>query len=158
MTPAAAPALLAHFEAAAKTAQAQEVELRKKLAAEIAKAEQRRVYAFRRSRLIGLLAASLPTKAGDETGSEDAAWTAQKRAVCDELGWSALSESYQEILARLAPVAGAVRTSITAPQDDKAATVVEELERFEAWFLEAKGKPFYVLFDQYVPEVPVVDF
>ncbi|RTL59690.1 MAG: hypothetical protein EKK41_29270 [Hyphomicrobiales bacterium] len=155
MTPPAAPALLAHFEAAAKVAQAQEVELRKKLAAEIAMAEQRRVYAFRRSRLIGLLSTSLPAQAG----TEDEAWAAQKRAVCEDLGWSALSESYQEILARMEPVAAAVRSCLATPQDDKAApAVVAELERFEAWFLEAKGKPFYVLFDQYVPEVPVVDF
>jgi hypothetical protein len=33
-----------------------------------------------------------------------------------------------------------------------------ELEAFEAWFEGAHGKSFYALFDQYVPEVPVVDF
>lgn len=155
MMPAAATALLAHFEAAAKAAQAQEVDLRKKLAAEIANAEQRRVYAFRRSRLIGLLASSLPARAG----TEQEAWAAQKRAVCEDLGWSVLSESYQEILAHMEPLAAAIRDCLATPQqDDKAAAVVAELERFEAWFLEAKGKPFYVLFDQYVPEVPVVDF
>jgi hypothetical protein len=36
--------------------------------------------------------------------------------------------------------------------------VIPALEAFEAWFETAHGKPFYVLFDQYVPEVPVVDF
>ena len=38
------------------------------------------------------------------------------------------------------------------------AVVLDELERFETWFEGAHGKSFYALFDQYVPEVPVVDF
>jgi len=36
--------------------------------------------------------------------------------------------------------------------------VAPELEAFEAWFEGAHGKSFYALFDQYVSEVPVVDF
>jgi hypothetical protein len=38
------------------------------------------------------------------------------------------------------------------------AAVQEELAAFEAWFEGVHGTPFYALFDQYFPEVPVVDF
>ncbi|MDX2203195.1 MAG: hypothetical protein NW223_10625 [Hyphomicrobiaceae bacterium] len=152
MTPAAAT-LLAHFEAAAKAAGVAETELRKSLAAQIAKAEQRRVYAFRRSRLIAGLARAVPAPAVD-----DEAWALQKRAICDELGWSTLSASYEAILDRMQPLAAAVRAALASPGEAEAAAVESELQGFEAWFGETHGKAFYVLFDQYVPEVPVVDF
>ncbi len=154
MTPAAT-ALLAQFEAAAKAAQVAEAELRKSLAQQIAKSEKQRAYAFRRTRLIRALAESVPPEAGENV---DAAWSLQQKAVCDELGWTSLSESYRTILTHLQPLGAAVQACLL-PQDElPAASVTQELEQFEAWFEEVHGKPFYVLFDQYVPEVPVVDF
>jgi hypothetical protein len=158
MTPAAT-ALLATYEAAARSAQAAEEELRKRMAAEVARLERQRAFAFRRTRLIRTLA----QHAGAAETKPEEAWLAQRHAVRNELGWSEPSDAHDRILAHLEPVATAVRSCANAeaaegaPKDASAA-VQEELAAFEAWFEEAHGTSFYALFDQYFPEVPVVDF
>lgn len=154
MTPAA-KALVAEFEFAARTAQATEAELRKRMAGEIARLERQRAFAFRRTRLIRTLAAS----AGTAASEPEQTWSVQRQAVRDELGWTEDSVAYDAILARLQPVALAVWKCACATSDGDAPTaVVPELEAFEAWFEGVHGKSFYALFDQYVTEVPVVDF
>jgi hypothetical protein len=150
----AAAALLAQFEQEAKAAQAAEAELRKSLAEQIARLERRRSHAFRRTRLVRALAEAVPPGLDPEKPEE--AWGPQAQAVSEELGWGALSDSYRAILAQLAPVGAAIARRIAAPEAE--VNVLPALEAFEAWFEGAHGKPFYVLFDQYVPEVPVVDF
>lgn len=150
---APADVLLAQFETAAQAAQVAEAELRKALALQIAKAERQRTHAFRRARFVRALATSA---AGAEEA--DTAWPRQRQAVCEELGWGPLSKSYEDILARMEPLAGAVRACLVTPEAEEAAAVVRELDAFETWFETTHGKPFYVLFDQYVQEVPVVDF
>jgi hypothetical protein len=153
MTPAA-HALLAEFEAAAKSALAAEDELRKSMLERIAHLERRRAFAFRRMRLVRVLADAAASEVS-ETGD---AWPAQRLAVRQELGWSATSETNDAILARLEPVGRAVWRRVTGAEEEAPADVVPELEAFEAWFQEKHGKPFYAVFDQYFPEVPVVDF
>jgi hypothetical protein len=152
MNPVAA-SLVAEYEAAAKTAQQAEEALRKRLAQEIVHLERQRAFAFRRTRLIRTLAGGA---AGAE--SEAVAMTAQRRAVCEELGWSGESEAQGEILDRLQAVGRVVWQCTCGVEEGTPSGVAAELERFEAWFEGARGKPFYALFDQYVPEVPVVDF
>ncbi len=151
MSPVAA-ALVAEFEAAAKTAQQAEEALRKKMSQEVAHLERQRAFAFRRTRLIRTLASSA---AGADS---EAAAAAQRVAVRDELGWSGESEAYGKILDRLKPVGAAVWRCTDEEGEGTAAAVTAELKQFEAWFEEAHGKSFYALFDQYHPEVPVVDF
>ena len=146
--------LLTHFEAAAMAAQASETELRKALAQQIAKAERHRTYAFRRTRLVRALA----THDMPANDTAEAAWAAQQKSVCEELGWSVISENHQNILTRMQPLAAAVQACVSAPQELPASAVLRELETFELWFEQAHGKSFYVLFDQYVPQVPLVDF
>src|SRR5262249_30271414 len=93
-------ALVASFEAAAKTAQAAEAALRKTVAAQIARLECERALAVRRTRLIRMLSASaegLPT--------EEEAIAAQWGAVRDELGWHAENEAHQAILQEMTPLA-----------------------------------------------------
>jgi len=153
MTPAAM-VLVAEFESAAKTAQAAEAELRKRMAGEVARLERQRAFAFRRTRLIRALAAS----AGTAKSEPEEVWRAQRQAVRDELGWTSDSDAYDAILARLQPVASAVWKCACAADGEPPAAVAPELEAFEAWFENAHGKSFYALFDQYVTEVPVVDF
>jgi len=158
MTPPAATALLAEYEAAARTARAAEEELRKRMAAEVARLERQRAFAFRRTRLVRALA----QHAGAAAAKPEEAWLAQRQAVRSELGWSEPSDAHDVILARLEPVGGAIRRCVTAAEGDGAAAlaaaVQEELATFEAWFEGARGMSFYALFDQYFPEVPVVDF
>jgi len=153
MTPAAM-ALVAEFESAAKTAQIAETELRKTMGEQIARLERQRAFAFRRTRLIRTLADS----AGAEALKPGEVWNAQRQAVRDELGWTGASDAYDAILTRLQPVAGTVWQCVCAVEGEAPPAVVPELEAFEAWFEGAHGKSFYALFDQYVPEVPVVDF
>ena len=80
--------------------------------------------------------------------------------IPDELGWSEPSDAHDRILTRLEPVARAVRACVNGEEgrDGAPAAVAEELAAFETWFEGAHGTPFYALFDQYFPEVPVVDF
>jgi hypothetical protein len=153
MTPAAL-ALVTEFESAAKSAQVAEAELRKTMTEQIARLERQRAFAFRRTRLVRTLADS----AGVEASQPEQVWAAQRQAVRDELGWTGTSEAYDAILARLRPVGLAVRTCACAAEGEATTPVTPELEAFEAWFESAHGKSFYALFDQYVPEVPVVDF
>jgi hypothetical protein len=156
MTPAAT-ALLATYEAAAKSAQAAEEELRERMAAEVARLERQRAFAFRRARLIRALA----QHAGTADAEPEEAWRAQRQAVRHELGWIEPSDAHDKILTLLEPVARAVRACVNGGEGRDGATaaaVQKELAAFEAWFEDAHGTPFYTLFDQYFPEVPVVDF
>lgn len=153
MTPAAQK-LVADFEAAAKAAQAAETRLRKAMAEEIARIERERVFAFRRTRLIRLLASSA-------TGAEDepAALAAQSQAVCEEFGWSSEAPAHKEILERLEPVGKAVwRCACATDEQVDAAATNEALSAFEDWFETARGQSFYRLFEQHVPNTPLVDF
>ena len=154
MTPTAT-ALLATYEAAAQSAQAAETDLRKRMAAEVARLERQRAFAFRR---VGLVRA-LAQHAGAADAPAEEAWLAQRHAVRNKLGWREPSEAHDRILAHLEPAARAVRACVHGSgEDDAAASVQEELAAFETWFEGAHGTPFYALFDQYFPEVPVVDF
>lgn len=149
---ASVASLLSDFEAAARSAQAAETELRKALAERVAQAERQRAFAFRRTRLVRTLAMNVSAEA-----EEAESWAAQRQAVADELGWTHISEAYGTILDRLRPVADAVRACLCTPEAP-AASVSEQLAQFETWFESVHGQSFYALFDQYVSEVPVVDY
>ncbi len=149
----AATALLSQFEGAAKAAQEAETALRKAMAAEIARAERERETAFRRTRLIRLLASSA---AGFESGDEAVA--AQCAAVREEFGWDGESDAHKSIIEAMRPLAGAVWQCVREQNTGSAEEVTAKLEKFEAWFQSERGTSFYALFDQYVPEAPLVDF
>ncbi len=146
-------ALLAEFETAARSAQEAEKVLRKELADRIAKMERDRAFAFRRTRLIRTLA---DATAGAEDEAD--AMAMQRRAVRTDIGWTGESDSHAAILDKLRPVGQAVWQCACEDPEATAANVHTELQTFEAWFETTHGKPFYVLFDVYTPEVPVVDF
>jgi hypothetical protein len=148
-----AASLVAQFEAAAQAARQAEEALRKRLADEIAASERKRTYAFRRTGLVRALAL-----ASVGVDREEAALAAQRKAVREELGWSGPSAAHDAILERLEPVGRVVWQCACGREAGTPSAVHAELEAFEAWFERAHGKPFYALFDQYVPEVPVVDF
>lgn len=151
----AASALVAEFETSAKAVQEAEAELRRKMAEDVARLERQRAFAYRRTRLVRVLATAADEAAAE---TEEAVAAAQARRVRDELGWTGDSEAYGEILRELQPVGRAVWQCSCGAEGATAASVNAELERFERWFERARGKSFYALFDQYFPEVPVVDF
>jgi hypothetical protein len=91
-------------------------------------------------------------------------------SLCSQLGWEQLTPVRQTIVGQLTGLTDAVATfarkpAVTGSADDRAAAtgprgeeVLAHLERFENWYETEFGKPFWVLFDSYVQEMPVVDF
>ena len=64
------------------------------------------------------------------------------------------------MLSRFVPVAQAMFASL-APADDEDAAgleVIAALAEFERWYAESHPGPFWILFENYMPETPVVDF
>jgi hypothetical protein len=148
-----AAALIFQFEGAARTAQEAEAALRKTMAAEIARLEREREFAFRRIRLIRLLASSAAGMA-----AEDEAIAAQCRALRDEFGWDGESEAHKSILEEMRPLDRAVWQCVCEAEGGSHEAAATELAKFEVWFQAKHGTTFYALFDQYVPEAPLVDF
>ena len=146
--------LIDSFEASAKLAQAAENEYRSQAGAEIARLEAERVVCFRRLRLVRLLAG-----ASAEAETAEAALAAQRRAVADEFGWNPDRDDHKIVLEKLQSPGRAVWTSVRRPDADDAITALaDDLAAFEDWYRTHAGQPFYVLFDQYVPQAPLVDF
>lgn len=143
--------LIAEFADGARQTQIAEDNLRRQMAAEIAKLERRRQFAFRRAHLVKLLASV-------NDPDPIAAIAAQRRAVTLDLGWSGVSDIERSILDRLEPVAVAAWKCACDADGAKASDVAAQLNTFEDWHEQTYGKPFYVLFDRYSPEAPVVDF
>ena len=83
MSPVAA-ALVAEFEAAARTAQQAEEALRKKMAQEVAHLERQRAFAFRRTQLIRILAASAAAADSEAAAAADSAWPCARARLSGE--------------------------------------------------------------------------
>jgi hypothetical protein len=145
--------------AADRTATAEE-EIRREAAQRIKALEVERAYAFRRLNLMRSIAEVVATAEGEEIGV--AAATAVLRA---KLGWSDDSEARDAVVTRFAPVAVAMYASLSpeietpagkepAPQPD----VLAALTEFERWYAATHPVAFWVLFENYMPETPRVDF
>ena len=150
--------LIDGFEVAAKVAQAVENKYRADAAREIARLEQARVVCFRRVRLVKLLAGP-----SAEAETVEASVAAQRCAVADEFGWDANREDHKVVLARLEPPGRAIWAALHLPVTaahprDAPPTLETELAAFEDWYQGHAGQSFYALFDQYVPQAPLVDF
>jgi hypothetical protein len=152
-------ALVAEFEAAARTVQQAEDALRRKMADEVAQLERRRAFAFRRINVVRAL-----VTAAISAETEEAALAAQRAALREELDWRLESAAQREILDRLRPLGKIVwqcahEDEEGAPAGERASAAIHaEIEAFENRFEATHGKSFYTLFDQYVPELPVVEF
>jgi hypothetical protein len=156
MTAAVEPAqaLLATFEAAAAAAGETETAVRKRAHAEIAAAERERAFSYRRLNLMRTLA-----RAMDGAGEKEDAVGRGLAVVRAELGWHDDSETRAETLARLAPVVGAAFANL-APVEDGEPSVLDVagvLADFEAWYERTYGRSFWVLFEQQVEELPLVE-
>jgi hypothetical protein len=90
----------------------------------------------------------------------DASVAAQLGLIRDRLGWEhAEAETPRAVLERLSALAACIaaeaRVDTAAPTSGDPCA---ELARFEGWYAERFGSPFWALFDRYSPETPVVDF
>ncbi len=147
--------LVGELEAAAHAAQDHEKRYRADAAREIERLERERVFAFRRIRLARLLASAC-----DGAADETAACALAAGAVAGELGWSTQGETHKPVLDRLNDVTRELwqARGPAGAAADQATPGASALAGFERWYHAHAGLPFYALFDQYVPETPLVDF
>jgi len=156
---AGAGSFLDALAAAAEQAKAAEARFRYEAAQRIAALERERATAYRRLNLMRAIADAVA-----EMENEEVAGARASVELRGKLGWSQDSEARTEVLARFALVGRAVFRGF-APSEDAAAaaappavSVEDALAEFETWYARERQTPFWLLFDQYVVETPLVDF
>jgi hypothetical protein len=132
-----------------------ETEFRSQIAARIKELEKQRAFAFRRLNLMKEVSGVI---AGAE--SEEIAVAVATAVLRAKLGWADDSEARMAVVSNFAPVAQAMFASLapTESEDEEKPDVIRALGEFEAWYAETHPNPFWVLFENYMPETPVVDF
>lgn len=100
---------------------------------------------------------------------EEIAVAAAIAGLRNRLGWREDSPARDEVLAEYAKLAAAAFAATRVCQGDEAAApdnrgdevqrdMAEALSVFETWYQTARGKPFWILFEHYMPETQLVDF
>jgi hypothetical protein len=75
---------------------------------------------------------------------------------CEPSGWDSDSETRSETLARFGDVVRAIFASFAEPEAP-VAEVSRALAAFESWYSARYQRPFWMLFEQYIPEMPLVE-
>ena len=152
MTPASS--FLDTLKDAAENAGAAEEALRREFAERTKRLADERAFAYRRYNLIRAVAEAV---AGAE--SEEIAVAAGNGILRTKLGWDSDSEARTETLSRFADVSKEMFAAL-APLGDGAPPpdVLGILRAFEDWYAETHPQSFWVLFEHYMPETPLVDF
>jgi hypothetical protein len=145
---------LDRLDIAAKEAARAEDDFRRETAARAKALEHERAFAYRRLNFMRAIVEAVAT-----VENEEIAVAAAMAVMRTKLGWSSDSEARTDVLGHFAPVAQAVFADL-APRDDDAPPpdVIGALADFEAWYGETHPNAFWVLFEHYMPETPVVDF
>jgi hypothetical protein len=149
------PSFLDALKLAADRATAAENEFRREIAARSKALENERAFAFRR---LNLLRAIADVVAGSE--SEEIAVAGATAMLRAKLGWSSDSEARDSVLSRFVPVARAMFTRLAPSEDEDGPEpdIIETLAEFERWYAATHPNPFWILFENVMPETPVVDF
>jgi len=143
----------------ADRAAAAEGAFRREQAQRLKALEQERAFAFRRLNLMRSVVQAVA--ASEEPAHAVAAGVGVLRA---KLGWTSDSEPRSAVLSRFALVAESLYTSLAPRAEDAAerrapeVDVIQSLTEFEQWYASTHATPFWVLFEQYVAETPLVDF
>ena len=90
--------------------------------------------------------------------SEEMAVGGSQAILRAKLGWSGDSEARSAVLTEFAKVAQALFANLHRGEGQTSADVLALLKEFEAWYEATHRKPFWDLFDQPMPETPLVDF
>jgi hypothetical protein len=132
-----------------------ENEFRNQIAARIKELEKQRSFAFRRLNLMKEISSVIASAESEEIAV--AAATAVLRA---KLGWASDSDARVAVVSSFAPVAQAMFASLAPVEsdDEEKPDVIRTLAEFEVWYEATHPNPFWVLFENYMPETPVVDF
>ncbi|RWB19822.1 hypothetical protein [Mesorhizobium sp.] len=141
---------LLELRTAAESAKAVETSFRHEAARQIAVLEQDRAFAFRRLNFMQMIADAIAP-----AESEDIAVASAFAALRTSLGWNADSEARSQVISHFAPVALAMFRDTNGNQS---ANIRAALADFEQWYSETRGSVFWTLFEQQMPDTPVVDF
>jgi hypothetical protein len=148
------PAFLATLEAAAHAADAEETAFRREAAARIDSLERARTFAFRRLNVLRAMA-----DAARQAPDPEVSVAAQLDLIRERIGWSGVEgETPRTVLERLSTLAACIDAEVRTSATARAGEPCAELARFEGWYAERFGSPFWAVFDRYSPETPVVDF
>jgi hypothetical protein len=151
---AAAASFLDDLKNATSRADAAESALRQDFSARLKSIEQDRAFAYRRFNLMRAMAEGIAGAESEEIAVANALGVLRTR-----LGWHSDSEVREAVLANFAPVGRAVFMSFAPPEAEAdEPDVMAVLKTFESWYAEKHGTPFWILFENYMPETPVVDF
>lgn len=134
---------------------AAEDEFRRSIAERTRELEKQRAFAFRRLNLMKDVSGVI---AGAE--SEEMAVAGAAAIIRAKLGWVNDSDARSEVVSRFAPVTLAMFASLVPNPDgdEEKPDVIEVLHDFETWYAATHPNPFWMLFENYMPETPVVDF
>lgn len=143
------------LELAARQAGQAENDFRRESAERVKTLERERAFAHRRLNFMRAIADAIAT-----AESEEIAVAIASAVMRTKLGWSSDSDARTEVLSRFVPVAQEVFASLAPGADDGAplSDVVRALTEFETWYRESHPNPFWILFEHYMPETPLVDF
>ncbi|HET6157049.1 MAG TPA: hypothetical protein VFE34_01780 [Dongiaceae bacterium] len=140
------------LEAAANQAASTETEFRRHAAQRIAQLERDRSFAFRRLSIMRAV-----SDAVSRAESKELAVAGAVAILRSKLGWSNDSEARSAVLTEFARVAESMFAG-QQPEEAPAADVLDLLAAFERWYDETHPAPFWTLFEQPMPETPLVDF
>ena len=142
------------LKAAAAEAESAEEAYRREVAERTKALAQERAIAFRRYNLMRAVAEAVAS-----AESEEIAVAAGLAVVRAKIGWASDSEARAETLQQFAPIARAAFNSLMPPEEgNPRPDVVAALRVFESWYASSHPAVFWVLFENYIPETPRVDF
>jgi len=152
MTPA--PSFLDTLKDFAENAGAAEEALRREFVERTKRLADDRAFAYRKYNLMRAVAEAVAV-----AEDEEIAVAAGNGILRTKLGWDSDSEARSETLSHFAPVSKEM-FAVLGPADDEAPPpdVLAALRAFEDWYLQTHPQPFWVLFEHYMPETPLVDF
>jgi hypothetical protein len=139
----------------ADRAAAAESDFRREIAERGKALESERVVAFRRLNLMRAIAEAI---AGAE--SEEIAVAVAAAVLRAKLGWSSDSDARMAVVSRFASVTKVMFGGLAHfdNEDTPEPDIIKALAEFETWYAETHPSPFWILFENYMPETPVVDF
>lgn len=139
---------------AADDATRAEDDFRRSIATRTRELEQERSFAFRRLNLMRAIADTVASAEGEEIAVASAL-----AILREKLGWTHDSEARSEVLSKFAAVAQAIFGLLSPAEPNKPRPdVVASLKEFEDWYASTHSVAFWMLFENYLPETPRVDF
>ena len=149
-----AQAFLDQLERAADSAADSERRFRRESAEAVRRLERERAFSYRRLNLMRAVAQGM-------RGAEDqeSALAGAMAVFRSKLGWShEEGDAKSKVCGQFASVAQTLFETLTAAEEFPTRDVAAALADFEAWYASTHATPFWILFEQHMPDTPSVDF